>query len=143
MTYFWFLLLVVVMALGIGKLLDVQSSVARRIKEDELIRVGQLYREAIRQYYLSSPNGAYQYPERLEDLLRDPRHVVVRRYLRRLYQDPITGQPFLTVPSKTGGIGGVYSASLSKPFKKHPTNVVLEIAHPQHYSDWLFIYQGE
>lgn len=144
LTYFWVLLLVFILALGVGKWLDIHSSQARRIKEDELLRVGQLYREAIRQYYLSSPNGVYQYPGRLEDLLHDPRHVVVRRYLRRLYVDPVSGHPFDILASPTGGIAGVRSTSASVPFRAHPpTEVVIQHPPARSYGDWYFLYQGE
>jgi len=144
LTYFWVLLLVFILTLGVGKWLDIHSSQARRIKEDELLRVGQLYREAIRQYYLSSPNGVYQYPARLEDLLHDPRHIVVRRYLRRLYPDPVSGRPFAILASSTGGIAGVRSTSASVPLRTHcPLEAVVPHPPARSYGDWQFLYQGE
>lgn len=143
LTYFWFLLVVFVLALSIGQYLDLQSSLVRRQKEAELVQVGTLYREAIAQYYLSSPNGVYHYPERLEDLLRDPRHVVVRRYLRRLYPDPITGEPFVPIASGIGGIAGVQSRSLTHPIAQPVPGAVISTKQSAGYSSWQFIYQGQ
>jgi hypothetical protein len=141
LTYFWFLLVILVLSLGIGQYLDFQSSVVRRLKEAELLRVGTLYQEAIGQYYLSSPNGLFQYPERLEDLLRDPRHVVVRRYIRHLYPDPITGQPFKLIVFQRGGISGVRSSSASQPIGTHPPEGV-SIGLSVGYESWKFVYSS-
>ncbi|WP_413213017.1 type II secretion system protein [Paraburkholderia kururiensis] len=116
-TYFWALLLVLLISLGLGKLLGNAVQANRRASELELLYVGALYRDAIRQYSESTPAGSRPYPNKLEDLLRDPRYPVVRRYLRRLYPDPVTGQDFEPVPAPEGGIQGVRSRSSKKPLK--------------------------
>ncbi|WP_460418690.1 type II secretion system protein [Pseudomonas sp. microsymbiont 2] len=142
MTYFWFLFVVFLVTVGAGHYLDLQSRVAQRYKEVELIRLGEAYKTAIQAYYLSSPQGAFRYPDRLEELLHDRRHVVVRRYLRRLYLDPITARPFLPVPSENGGIAGVRSGSPTRPLAKALKGAQASVADPQRYSDWQFIYLG-
>ncbi|MBN3772166.1 hypothetical protein [Burkholderia sp. Se-20378] len=76
-----------------------------------------LQAQAIQQYSESTPAGTRPYPDRLTDLLRDPRYPVVRRYLRRLYPDPITGQDFEPIIAPEDGIQGVRSTSSKKPLK--------------------------
>lgn len=109
--------MVLFITLGLGKLLENVAMTNKRTREGELLYTGNLYRDAIRQYSQSTPVGAKPYPEKLNDLLRDPRYPVIRRYLRRLYPDPITGEPFIPIPAPDGGVMGVHSASLRKPVK--------------------------
>lgn len=143
LTYLWMLFLVFLLGLGLGKSLEVYSTVLKREKEAELLYVGGLYREAIRQYYLSSPGSMRRFPATLEDLLKDPRSLVTRRYLRHLIPDPISGEKFVPVVAPQGGIWGVRSPSSSKPLK------ISGFAAPEasfegklSYSEWQFIYGG-
>ncbi|AQQ34652.1 MULTISPECIES: hypothetical protein [Burkholderia cepacia complex] len=116
-AYFWALLMVLFISLGLGRLLDNAIKAGQRTRELDLLYVGNLYRQAIQQYSESTPAGTRPYPDRLTDLLRDPRYPVVRRYLRRLYPDPITGQDFEPIIAAEGGIQGVRSSSSKKPLK--------------------------
>lgn len=143
-VYLWMLFLVFLLGLGLGKTLEVYSTVMQREKEAELLYVGGLYREAIRQYYLSSPGSVKEYPEKLEDLLKDPRHLLTRRYLRKLYVDPMTRAAFVPLPSPQGGIAGVRSNATGKPWRQ----VGFGAAYPylenaDSYQHWQFVYQGE
>ncbi|WP_228200684.1 hypothetical protein [Acinetobacter sp. BIGb0102] len=52
-TYLWMLFFVFLLGLGLGKSLEIFSLMDQRQKEQELLYVGKIYREAIRQYYLS------------------------------------------------------------------------------------------
>lgn len=144
-AYLWMLFLVFLLALGLGKSLEVYSTMQQREKEADLLHIGGLYRNAIKAYYLSSPGSVRKYPERLEDLLRDPRYPVPRRYLRQLYPDPMTGKAFVVVPAPEGGVGGVRSASGKHPWRSTAVgggNVVLVLNGDGSYRDWLFVYQG-
>lgn len=142
-AYLWMLFLVFLLGLGLGKTLDVYSAVVQRNNENELLYVGGLYMEAIRQYYTSSPGSVKKYPEKLEDLLKDRRHLTTRRYIRKLYDDPITGTPFLPLISPEGGIWGVVSASNKRPLKRsgfsEPFN---SFVMAESYTDWRFIFEG-
>lgn len=138
-TYLWMLFLVFLLGLGMGKSLEVYSTLVQREKEAELLYVGGLYREAVRQYYLSSPGGVKRYPASLEDLLQDRRYPVMRRYLRRLYPDPVTGAAFMPVLAAEGGIRGVRSESLRRPLKRagfDPAEEGFERAGSYH--EWVF-----
>ena len=57
-AYFWALLMVLCITLGLGKLLDNAAISDQRAREGELLYVGNLYRDAIRQYSESTPAGA-------------------------------------------------------------------------------------
>jgi type II secretory pathway pseudopilin PulG len=116
-TYVWLLVAVAIMAAGLAAIGEVASTAAKREKEAELLFVGDQFARAIAEYHASSP-GAPQYPQKLEQLLADNRFPNARRYLRRIYPDPMTGRPdwgLLRGPG--GGIIGVHSQSLERPLK--------------------------
>ncbi|MDP2229027.1 MAG: hypothetical protein Q8J78_16305 [Moraxellaceae bacterium] len=143
-TYLWMLFLVFLIALGLGKSLEVYSAQIQREKEAELLLVGRLYRDAIKAYYLSSPGSVRKYPERLDDLLRDPRHLTLRRYIRQLYPDPVSGEAFEVVVAPEGGIKGVHSPSAKLAFKEANFPVGMRSSKtPPQYRDWVFFYDGE
>lgn len=144
--YLFMLLLVFLLSLGVGKAMDVYSTSAQRERETELVQVGSLYREAIKDYYLSAPNGQHRYPTQLEDLLKDSRHLVTRRYLRQLYRDPMTAKAFTPLVAPQGGIWGVASTSDKLPMRSQPPIGVLAKEsvepHKRRYQDWQFVYDG-
>ena len=56
---------------------------------------------------------------RLEELLQDPRYPDIRRYLRKIYLDPMTGSAEWGLVTGPGGeIYGVHSLSGDEPLKK-------------------------
>lgn len=141
-VYLWMLFMIFLLGLGLGKTLEVYSTVVQRGKEAELLYVGNLYREAIKQYYLSSPGSLKKYPEKIEDLLIDPRHLATRRYIRKLYFDPMTGAAFIPLQSPQGGIEGVRSTAVGKPWKQvgfSESYPYLERANS--YQNWRFVYR--
>ncbi|WP_309905266.1 type II secretion system protein [Variovorax soli] len=141
--YLTLLLLVFLLSLGAGKAMEVHATRVQREREAELVDVGSRYREAIKSYYLSAPDGQRKYPSRLEDLLKDSRHLVVRRYLRRLDPDPMTSQPFTPLMAPQGGIWGVASRSPKAPLRlRRPDGVIANGAAPRSYGDWRFVYDG-
>jgi type II secretory pathway pseudopilin PulG len=116
-TYVWLLVAVAVMAAGLAAIGEVASTAAKREKEAELLFVGDEFARAIAEYHASSP-GAPQYPQKLEELLADKRYPNVRRYLRRVYPDPMTGRAdWGLVRGPGGGIVGVHSQSMERPLK--------------------------
>jgi type II secretory pathway pseudopilin PulG len=116
-TYVWLLIAIAVMAAGLAAIGEVASTAAKREKEAELLFVGDQFARAIAEYHASSP-GAPQYPQKLEDLLADNRYPNARRYLRRVYPDPMTGRAdWGLMRGPGGGIVGVHSQSLERPLK--------------------------
>jgi type II secretory pathway pseudopilin PulG len=140
-TYLGLLLIVAAMGTGMAAFGELASQAARREKEAELLFVGDAYRQAIGQYYESSPAGHKRYPKSLEALLKDERFAFNRRYLRRLYADPATGKAFATMQAPEGGIMGVFSTSEAAPAKSGnfpPEYIAFEGA--ARLSEWTFLY---
>ena len=101
--YLLVLLLVVLMGIGLGVAGTLWKTESQRVKENELLFVGEAYRQAIRNYY-AAPGPVKQYPKSLEDLLLDTRQTQLTRYLRKLYPDPIPVK-------QNGGSSGTLKAS--------------------------------
>jgi type II secretory pathway pseudopilin PulG len=111
-TYVWLLVAVAVMAAGLAAIGEVAATAAKREREAELLFVGDEFARAIAEYHASSP-GAPQYPQKLEELLADNRYPNARRYLRRVYRDPMTGRAdWGLVRGPGGGIVAVHSQSI-------------------------------
>jgi type II secretory pathway pseudopilin PulG len=136
-TYLGLLFAIAILGVTLATVGVVWSTQIRRDKEAELLFVGNQYRTAIGRY---AAGGGY--PQALADLLEDKRTPVPRRYLRRLYPDPMTGQAdwqLITAPN--GGIIGVASNSQNKPIKVAgfaPADAAFEKA--ECYCDWKFVY---
>lgn len=118
------------------------SDMVKRDREQELLKVGDTIRKAIGRYYEQTPGTVKQYPPDLQALLHDSRFPVPRRYLRKLYVDPITqntGWGVLRAPS--GGVMGIYSLSHAKPFKrKNFHSPYHHFENKNHYESWYFVY---
>lgn len=105
---------------------------ARRAREAELIWRGEQFRLAI-EAYASVPvaEGASRLPLRLEDLLEDRRSGELRRHLRQVWRDPLTGRAQWGLVREGEGIVGVHSLSMAKPLNP-PDDI-------QRYEQWRFV----
>ncbi|MCU0868190.1 MAG: hypothetical protein MUF30_01105 [Burkholderiales bacterium] len=113
---------------------------AQREKELELLFVGGQFRAAIASYVKASP-GAPEYPRSFADLLEDRRQPTIRRHLRRLYVDPMTGTTDWLPIVEAGRIIGVRSRSTVRPMRRR--GLVAEddemLAGAATVGDWRFI----
>ena len=146
-TYIVVLVLLAVLSAAAALTLEVADTQARRSAEAELLGVGHEFERAFASYYRQSPVGARRFPDRLEDLTRDPRAAGVRRHLRRVYLDPLTGGDWGTVPAPGGGIMAVYSKGAEVPFRQAPAALAMgpaaSAATPDakpSYAEWRFGY---
>ncbi|MDK2126440.1 type II secretion system protein [Parachitinimonas caeni] len=141
-AYLWLLGILLVMSLLMGKAVDVSSTQAERQREEEVLAVGDTYRRAIT-HYIEMPGSNGQYPQRLEDLVQDPRFPNPVRHLRKLYPDPETGQPWEPIVAPGGGIMGVRSTSARKPWKQQgfPARYK-EFGDATTIAEWQFTYQA-
>ena len=118
------------------------SDARKREREQELIKVGDTIRKAIGNYYNQTPGVVKQYPPNLEALLKDERFPQPKRYLRKLYLDPVTqreGWGILEAPS--GGVMGIYSLSAAKPYKtKNFRLMYRHFENKKYYGEWYFAY---
>ena len=142
LTYLGVLILTAMLTASIAAAGILWYVAQQRQREHDLLFIGNQFRLAIGRYYLNQSGPQKEYPKRLEDLLRDPRHPGSIRYLRKLYVDPMTGSTdwgLLKTPD--GSILGVYSKSNRKPIKNamfHPIDRHLE--RKAKYSEWKFAY---
>jgi len=141
-SYISVLILIVLMGLILTSLSTVWQTLQRRDREKELLFIGNQYRNAIRLYYESTPGTVKQYPMRLQDLLEDSRLLSRQRYLRKLYADPVTGEPnWGIVRAPNGGILGIYSLSEQSPLKVNGFKAIdASFAGKSRYRDWEFSY---
>lgn len=116
---------------GVAELWTVQ---VKREKEAELLfRLGEYRRAIIR--YRADHN---RLPKELKDLLEDRTQLQTKRYLRRLYPDPMTGKAdwkLKLVVDRAGvvsGIEDVNSTSADKPLRTLPGKK----AENSTYKDW-------
>lgn len=137
-TYLGLLFAIVILGLTLSTVGVLWSTQARREREAELLFVGDQYRQAIGRYYT---NGGF-YPRSLDELLEDKRVPFMRRQLRRLYPDPMSGSPdWQLVLTPDGAIMGVASSSQGRPIKVAGFRTVdAAFAGAQCYCDWKFIY---
>lgn len=142
-TYLAALFLVAIMGAGLAGVGTIWSTAQQRDRECELLLVGTQFRDAIGQYYERSPGSLKKYPETFSDLLKDERQLATRRYLRKIFVDPMTHKnKWGTVPAPGGGIMGVYSLSDDKPLKTGNFNENdQDFAGKTKYSEWRFIYR--
>ena len=143
-TYLAALFMVAVIGIALSVTAEVWSSVVKREREEELIFRGSQMRDAIKSYYYSSP-GARAFPRELSQLIKDPRFPGVKRHLRRIYEDPMTGEPdWEAIKAPDGAIKGVRSKSLAEPLKKENFPLGFEDFNGKSkYSEWEFVYNPQ
>ena len=110
-TYLLMLFAVAALGLGLAGFGTVWSTAAQRDREAELLFIGGEFARALASYRAMSPAGAAAYPQRLEDLLLDPRQPFVRRHLRRPSRHPMTGEAAWPEGRRDGQIVAVRSRS--------------------------------
>lgn len=141
-TYIGVLIMVAIMGVLLSSFATVWHNVQQREKEQQLLFIGKQFSRAINAYYQNSPGGANQFPKKLEDLLQDRRYPMTRRYLRKIFHDPITGSTeWGLLKGADGGITGVYSLSDIAPLKTaNFGNGYGQFEGKKHYSEWQFMY---
>ncbi len=139
-TYIGLLVIIVIIGISLGAAGKYWQNVMLRDKEKELLFRGDQYRIALDRYILAVP-GRRMYPQRIKDLLKDPRSRIGKRHLRRKYPDPITGEDFVLIKDPvTKRLIGVRSESDMEPLKKagFPEHQK-DFADKEKYSEWQFV----
>jgi type II secretory pathway pseudopilin PulG len=144
---FTFLALVfAIVLIGISLSVAVQQwkMIVQREKEADLLYRGDQIKHAIEAYYRGTP-GVSRYPscgdeydDCFKELLGDPQNFK-KRYLRKIYKDPMTNGDWLLIKSPDGKLMGVRSKSTKEPIKK--ANFPEEykcFEQAMTYSDWVF-----
>lgn len=141
-AFIWVLVSVALAGLGLAVGTDVYLTQLRREKERELLFVGSQFRTAIARYRETRlAGGRQEYPAALEDLLQDRRFPDMRRYLRRVQVDPMTGRAEWGVVRVAGRIVGVHSLSEAVPIKVDGFDAGDRgFRGKQKYNEWVFTY---
>lgn len=141
-TYIGLLIAIAIIGAALALVGQVWSTQAQREREVELLYRGDAIRAAIGAYLLQSPGGARQFPQQLQDLVLDTRWPQTKRYLRRIYEDPITGAADWTlIRAADGGIMGVASSSKGTPIKAKGFSFAdASFEDAKCYCDWQFIF---
>jgi type II secretory pathway pseudopilin PulG len=152
------LVLIVILGLSAGMAGTTWKTIMQQEREAELLFRGDQIRRAIEGYFthghgqqpqqqrgpgrVGAGPGGGTYPQKLEDLLRDPRSVGATRHLRKLYKDPMTGEDWVLIKDPSGRIKGVKSASTLKPFKEDGFAKEYEsFKGKTSYADWQFVFE--
>jgi hypothetical protein len=138
-TYIGLLIFIAVTGIGLSVTGMSWQYQIRAEKEKQLLFVGEEFRNAINSYYASTPGPAKVYPATLNDLLLDKRMPNIKRHLRKIYLDPITGKADWGLVIQQGCIVGIYSRSGLPPYKQKGFNLIeAEFAGAKSYQEWVF-----
>lgn len=144
-AYLWVLFLVAIMGVGLTVAVEVDSVSAQRERERELLAIGRQFRTAIGRYYETQlVAGKREYPVNLEDLLRDNRAPGIKRHLRKIFVDPMTGDAQWGLIRAGGRIVGVHSLSDRIPIKQEgfePEDS--NFRDKKRISEWVFTYPSD
>jgi type II secretory pathway pseudopilin PulG len=141
-TYLAVMFLVALMGLTATATAIVWRIEQRRADEAELLFAGAEFVRAIEAYRAVAPSVPQPWPVTLEQLLRDPRTPGVRRYLRRIYRDPVARSArWGLIRTPQGGIVGVYSQSTARPIRRMPPPGLV-VRDGGTYAEWLFVAAG-
>lgn len=142
----YLLLLVAVALIGLfaSAAVSIGASMTRRDAEQQLLVIGLEYQRALRSYATASIEAggtvAGRGPQTLEQLLKDSRQLHVRRHLRRLYADPLTGkQDWALIRDSEGSVVGIYSRAGGRPIQRGGFDpVLIGFDDASSYVDWVF-----
>ena len=129
------ILLLSILIIGISSagVAEMWSTQVKREKEEELLFRLREFRKAIARFRADHN----RLPKELKDLLEDRSQLATRRYLRRIYTDPMTGKPdwkLELVADRAGVVSGfqdLHSQSEGKPLK-----VLVSTRTITSYKDW-------
>lgn len=144
-TYVSVVILVAIIGLVGAVSLRLGTTIQRTFAEQALLDIGMEYSNALASYAAATPQGQPNFPKSFAELLKDPRFPQVRRHLRRVYVDPMTGKAEWGIVKATenGGILGIYSLSKAVPIKigNFPERFSAFEGRTS-YADWKFSGEG-
>ncbi|MCL2876591.1 MAG: type II secretion system GspH family protein [Betaproteobacteria bacterium] len=91
------------------------------------------------QHALPPRYDLHGYPTSLEELLKDDRFPGIRRHLRKIFVDPMTGKAEWGLVMVSGRIVGIHSLSTSVPIKQAGfESEDQSFSGKQSYAEWIF-----
>jgi len=147
-TYLGLMVLVTIIGLVGAATLKADALLRRAAAENELLETGAAFGEALKRYADATPRGQPPYPPTLQELLKDPRVPGVRRHLRKIFVDPVTGKAEWGVvwvdPGSQRGVLAVYSLSQARPLKQANFDSRFpNFETREHLSEWKFAALGQ
>jgi type II secretory pathway pseudopilin PulG len=127
---------IVLIGLSLTGAVQQWKTIMKREREAELLFRGDQIRKAIAAYQQTP--GISNYPQKLEHLVKVPNISATKRFLRKVYKDPITSDEWAYV--KIGDrIKGVYSKSEEEPLKQANFPEEYKFFEGKtKYSEWVF-----
>ena len=118
-AYLGLLIMLAVIGIVGATALQIGKAIHRRAAEEALLDIGLEFGQALESYRRATPVGQPDAPFDLKDLLKDPRHPGAVRHLRKIFDDPMTGNSEwgISRSEDTKRIEGVYSLSDDRPIK--------------------------
>ena len=143
-TFVSLLFAIVVIRVSLSVIGRQWSLIDRADREEELLFRGDQFVKAIDSYFKSAHGQANLYPKTFDDLLKDPRSLAPRRYLRKIYKDPLTRKAdwIPIIEKESGRIKGVKSRSDAPPLKED--DFPKRYSHFKgkgSYSEWEFVHK--
>ncbi|MFL6672546.1 MAG: type II secretion system protein [Massilia sp.] len=145
-TYLGLVILLTIVGLVGAATLKVDSLLRRAAAEEELLETGAAFSAALQSYAAATPPGRPTQPPTLQDLLKDPRVPGLRRHLRKIFVDPVTGKGEWGVvyQGEQAGVLAVYSLSGARPLKLANFDARFQnFENKEHISDWKFTANGQ
>lgn len=140
-TYIGLLIIIAIMGIGLAAVGVLWKTEMQREHEKELLFIGHEFTKALTSYYAATPGGVRQLPKTLDDLILDKRLPDIKHHLRKLYLDPMSGEPRWGLLMQQGEISGVYSLSEAKPLKRTGFEVGQEaFENANSYREWHFTF---
>ena len=138
MTYLTVMFAIVLIGITLAAVGKHWKMIVQREKEADFLAKGIEIQNALALYSATMKIGRIlpgeMYPQSLVELTRPP-----KPFLRRVYQDPMTGGDWEYLRAPTGGIMGIRSKSTLKPIKE--SDFPLAVRHfegRRTYRDWMF-----
>lgn len=107
MTYVFFLWFILIYGILLGSYIEMTSTQAKRLKEQDFVYTAELYVKALENYY----KDKQILPTDIKQLLCDGVTYPCKRYLRKLYKDPLTQQNFVYIYDEQMQIIGLKTSS--------------------------------
>jgi type II secretory pathway pseudopilin PulG len=146
-AYIFLLVTIAVIGAIAASSLQIGTQITRREAEQALQVVGMEFEQALYSYANATPisnglnsNSVAKGPRTFDELLKDTRFASVKRHLRQLQADPLTGlNQWGVVTDNTGFILGIYSLAPGKPIQQTGfVNAHSNFENSINYESWVF-----
>ena len=140
-TYLGLIILVTVIGMVGAATIKIGALMQRAQAEEELLDIGAAFSAALQSYAAATPAGQPLQPPSLQELLKDPRTPALRRHLRKIFVDPVTGSTEwgIVYVADRLGVVAVYSLSQARPLKIGNFDSRFSgFENKEHFSDWKF-----